>query len=134
VPVSVAAAPVGSLGTVLVTASGVTLYRYSPDGTGKSVCTGGCAAAWPPLTVPAGTTHVGAGRGVTAADLGTIRRADGTLQVTYQGRPLYRYVGDTKPGQASGQGLEGTWFVVTPTASTASTGSTTTKPSGGYGY
>lgn len=130
------AATVGSLGTVLVDASGLTLYRYTPDGTGKSVCTGACASVWPPLTVSAGTTPVAGGPGVVTADLGTIVRSDGTRQVTYKGMPLYTYAGDSKPGEATGQGLDGNWYVVHPTgsASTSAPTSTTAPTSGGSGY
>lgn len=130
----------GSLGKVLVTSSGATLYVYTPDGTGKSVCTGECATIWPPLTVPAGTTTVTGGGGVASGKLGVITRSDGTLQVTYNGMPLYRYAGDAKSGQATGQGVGNIWYVV-PFAGTASSGSggstgsttaTTSAPSGQY--
>ena len=73
-------ATVGTHGKVLVTSTGATLYRYAPDGTGPSTCSGDCASAWPALTVPAGTSTVSAGSGVTAADLGTVARPDGSLQ------------------------------------------------------
>jgi predicted lipoprotein with Yx(FWY)xxD motif len=129
----VALAPRGSLGTVLVDHTGATLYRYTPDGTGKSVCTGSCASTWPPVTVPAGTTHVAASTGISAGELGTITRSDGSLQVTFKGMPLYRYSGDANPGDASGQGLNGIWFVV-PVTKSATSVTTTTKSAGGYGY
>lgn len=122
----------GSLGVILVDHSGATLYRYTPDGTGKSTCTGGCAAAWPPVTVPAGTAHVVAGSGIPAGDLGTITRPDGTTQVTYKGMPLYRYAGDTAVGQATGQGVGGTWYVVSGPSGGGST--TPTTAAGGSGY
>lgn len=131
-------ASVGSLGGVLVDASGQTLYRYTLDTGGTSACTGTCASLWTPLTVPAGTAHVLAGTGVSSADLGTISRSDGSHQVTFKGMPLYTYTGDTKTGVASGQGVDGTWFVVSGTAPSAATGtsstSTTAPSSGGYGY
>lgn len=135
----VTVARVGSLGPVLVDKAGMTLYRYTQDGTDKSVCTGGCASLWPPLTVPAGTAAATGGAGVPSSDLGVITRADGTHQITFHGMPLYTYTGDTKAGEASGQGVGGTWFVVTTTSTSSSpTGgaspSTTTKSSGGYGY
>ncbi len=137
-PATVAVAHVGSFGNVLVGATGLTLYRYTPDGTGKSVCTGECATIWPPVLVAAGTGPV-AGTGLTGGNLGTITRDDGTTQVTYKGMPLYTYVGDKKTGEATGQNVGGTWFVVTTSSSgsTASAGggaTTTTKASGGYGY
>jgi predicted lipoprotein with Yx(FWY)xxD motif len=113
--VTVKTAHSSTLGTILVDQSGLTLYRYTPDGTGKTTCTGACAAAWPPLTLPSGATHAAAGAGVTASALGTITRPGGVLQVTFQGMPLYRFAGDKKVGQTSGQGVAGTWFVVSPT-------------------
>lgn len=119
----VSAAPAGALGTVLVDHSGLTLYRFSPDGTGKSTCTGACAMIWPPLTVP--TPRVAAGSGITASELGTITRPDGTLQVTFNGMPLYRFSGDKKAGDTTGQGVAGEWFAVPAAASAAPT---TTSP------
>jgi predicted lipoprotein with Yx(FWY)xxD motif len=124
-----------SHGKVLTNSGGMTLYRFTPDGTGKSVCTGSCSSIWPPVTVPSGTTHVASGTGISAADLGTITRSDGTIQVTYKGMPLYRYTGDSKAGDVNGQGFDGIWFSI-PAASTtsAATTPTTAKSSGGYGY
>jgi predicted lipoprotein with Yx(FWY)xxD motif len=137
----VSIATLGSLGPVLVDASGLTLYRYSLDTAGRSACTGGCASIWTPLTVPAGTEHVAGGAGVSRADLGIITRSDGSHQVTYKGMPLYTYTGDTKAGEATGQGSGGTWFVVSTSSTSSGSGTaapstttTTTKPSGGYGY
>ena len=136
--VSVKAASVGSLGTVLVDSSGMTLYRYTPDGTNKSVCTGGCASLWPPLTVPTGTASATGGSGIPSSDLGIIMRSDGTHQVTYKGMPLYTYTGDTKAGDATGQGVDGIWFVVKASSAASTSGSqspsTTGASSGGYGY
>jgi predicted lipoprotein with Yx(FWY)xxD motif len=97
-------------GTVLASPRGLTLYYYTEDrpGSGRSVCTGGCAAAWPPLVAP-----VRAPSGVhLPGPLGTITRADGTKQVTINGYPVYRYADDTRPGQATGNGAEGTWHVI----------------------
>jgi len=137
-PASVKVATVGSVGAVLVDTSGMTLYRYTPDGANKSVCTGACSSVWPPLTVPAGTTHAIGSTGVPSGDLGIIMRSDGTHQITYKGIPLYTYTGDTKAGQASGQGVGGIWFVVkSPSAASATAATsppTTAKSSGGYGY
>jgi predicted lipoprotein with Yx(FWY)xxD motif len=70
-----------------------------------STCTGSCASAWPPLTVPAGG-QAAAGAGVTGT-LATLLRADGTTQVNYDGLPLYYWQGDTKPGDTTGQGKNG---------------------------
>jgi predicted lipoprotein with Yx(FWY)xxD motif len=94
-----------SLGPVLTGASGLTLYTHAGDTATSSTCTGGCATAWPPLTVAAGATAT-AGTGVTGT-LGTLTRTDGTTQVTYNGMPLYGWKSDTKPGDVTGQGIAG---------------------------
>ena len=98
------------LGRVVVDADGRTVYVFAEDepGSGGSACTGGCAATWP--AVPAGDdapTSVG-----VDGELGTIEREDGSLQVTLDGRPLYLFAGDSAPGDVTGQGVDGTWFVV----------------------
>ncbi len=98
-----------SLGKVLATSKGMTLYLYTPDGKNKSVCTGSCAQAWPPLMTKGKPV---AAMGVNKSLLGTTKRANGKLQVTYNGHPLYTYVADTKPGDVAGEGVGGIWFVV----------------------
>lgn len=129
-------ATVGTHGVILVSGSGATLYRYSPDGTGASTCTGACAAAWPPLTVPAGSTTPAAGSGVPGAELATTTRSDGTLQVTFKKMPLYAYSGDSAPGQANGQGVGGVWSVVPVSGGSSSpsgsSGVTTTTAASRY--
>ena len=95
---------------VLTNAQGFTLYWFAPDTPTRSTCYGTCAGYWPPVT---GTPS--AGPGVTGT-LATISRSDGTTQVTYDGHPLYTYVGDTAPGQAFGNNLNlngGLWHEVT---------------------
>jgi predicted lipoprotein with Yx(FWY)xxD motif len=95
--------------TVLTNGNGFTLYWFAPDTSTTSACNGTCAAYWPPVT---GTPT--AGPGVTGR-LGTIRRADGSTQATYDGHPLYTYLGDTTPGQANGNNLNlngGLWHEV----------------------
>jgi predicted lipoprotein with Yx(FWY)xxD motif len=87
----------------------MTLYIRTSDPAGGSSCTDGCASAWPPLTVTAGMQPL-AGTGVTGT-LATFARSDGSLQVTYNGRALYYYASDTKPGDTTGQGVGGVWFV-----------------------
>jgi predicted lipoprotein with Yx(FWY)xxD motif len=89
------------VGQILVDEEGMTLYYFQKDqkGSGKSKCEGACAAAWPPLLTegkPEATT------GVKTAMLGTIKRQDGTTQVTYAGWPLYTFVEDKKPGEDNG--------------------------------
>ncbi len=97
-------------GMVLVSASGRTLYRYTPDSKGHNTCTGACANYWPALVLK-GTKKPTAGSGVSSALLGTIKHGK-SLQVTYAGYPLYTYVGDTKNGQFNGEGSEKTWYLV----------------------
>jgi predicted lipoprotein with Yx(FWY)xxD motif len=120
---------------VLTNSSGKTLYWFALDTSTTSKCTGSCATYWPPVTGP-----VTAGSGVTGT-LSTITRSDGTTQATYDGHPLYTYVGDTAAGQAKGNGLNlsgGLWYEMTVSGAkpavgtTGSTGSTSTG--GGYGY
>ena len=100
------------LGKVLATSSGRTLYLFMKDKSGKSACYGQCASNWPPL-MKKGTLR--AGTGVKAKLLGTTKRKNGKLQVTYNHHPLYLYAGDTGAGQVSGQGLNffgGKWWVL----------------------
>ena len=95
--------------TLLTNASGLTLYWFAPDTAAKSACYGSCAAYWPPVT---GTPSAGAG---VTGRLGTITRTGGTTQATYDGHPLYTYIGDSAPGQASGNNLNlngGLWHDV----------------------
>jgi predicted lipoprotein with Yx(FWY)xxD motif len=91
---------------------GKTLYTFKNDSAGTSVCADDCAKAWPPLTVGA-NDRLAAGTGVMGA-LATITRADGGLQVTYNGMPLYRYGKDAAPGDATGQGIGDVWYVAAP--------------------
>lgn len=111
---TVEATAVGSLGTVLVAGSnGMTVYTFTMDvkDSGTSNCTGDCLVNWPALTVPAGVTPSG-GPGVTGT-LGTITRTDdGTIQVTYNGLPLYFFIGDQAPGDSSG--VYTNWEAVKP--------------------
>ena len=95
--------------TVLTNAKGFTLYSFAPDTPTASKCYGSCAAYWPPVT---GTTAAGQR---LPGKVGTIKRTDGTEQLTYNGHPLYTYIGDTAPGQAKGNNLNlngGLWHEV----------------------
>jgi predicted lipoprotein with Yx(FWY)xxD motif len=123
-----------TLGAILVGEGGKTLYVFTRDTGGASVCNGECATNWPPLLAEGGAAPT-AGEGVTGT-LGTITRDDGGTQVTYDGKPLYYFIGDTAAGQANGQGLQDVWFVATPTGSTSSStsGEASKNPNGGrYG-
>jgi len=100
-----------TLGSFLVDSKGMTLYLYTKDSPNTSVCYGGCASYWPPLLT---TGAPAAGTGVTASLLGTTKRTDGTLQVTYNGWPLYYYVSDKTAGDTTGENVQGVWYVVTP--------------------
>jgi len=103
----------GTTGSQYLTAyNGMTLYTYSKDTPGKSNCTGTCATNWPPYTVAsAADINVSA---ATTGTVGTVARADGSLQVTYNGAPLYFYIKDTKPGDTTGSGVGGVWFLAKP--------------------
>ena len=125
---------------VLVDSNGMTLYWFVPDTSTKSNCSGQCATFWPPVKGP-----VTAGSGVTGT-LGTITRSDGTTQATYDGHPLYTFVGDKSPGQATGNGKNlsgGVWWEMTVSGSTppaaagavsSATPKATSGGGGGYGY
>lgn len=102
------------LGRILVDRAGRTLYRSSAEtagGIATLTCIGICTATWHPLVLPAGDLQPAAGLGVPGT-LGVIARPDGTSQVSWQGSPLYTYVGDTAPGQTNGQGVDHQWSVV----------------------
>jgi predicted lipoprotein with Yx(FWY)xxD motif len=101
-----------SLGRILVDSKGITLYDFVKDKGTTSVCYGACAALWPPLLT---TGKPVAGPGVRPSLLGTTKRTDGKLEVTYGGHPLYYFVTDRKPGQTTGQGVNqfgGPWWVL----------------------
>jgi predicted lipoprotein with Yx(FWY)xxD motif len=102
------------LGRILVDSKGITLYDFVVDKHGTSACYGACAALWPPLLTK-GKPH--AGPGVRASLLGTTKRKDGKLEVTYNHHPLYYFVTDRKRGQTTGQGVNqfgGPWWVLSP--------------------
>jgi predicted lipoprotein with Yx(FWY)xxD motif len=131
-----------SLGTILVDSQGMTLYHLSGEQNGKFICTSSaCVGVWHPLIAPSGGAPSGVG------SLGTVKRPEGTIQVTYKGTPLYTFTGDQQPGETKGQGIKdvGTWSVVTTSSSSTPAPSTSSssepeKSSGGgssggsYGY
>lgn len=138
---TIATGEVSGLGTVLVDSEGMTVYLFTPDKGTESTCYGGCESAWPPVVAEGKPT---AGEGATSSALGTTKRKDGTMQVTYNGHPVYTFSGDTAPGEAVGQEDDGTWFVIdeageavkggAPGGGTTTTESTTTESSGAGGY
>jgi predicted lipoprotein with Yx(FWY)xxD motif len=101
-------------GRILFDGRGFALYAFTRDPRGRSVCSGACATAWPPYLV---NGRARAAAGVKSSLLGTTRRANGKLQVTYAGRPLYYYIGDRRPGQVTCQNVNefgGLWLVMRP--------------------
>jgi predicted lipoprotein with Yx(FWY)xxD motif len=102
------------LGRILVNGSGRSLYLFEKDTRGRSACSGACAAYWPPLLANGRSVAI---EGAKPSLLGSIRRADGSRQVSYAGHPLYFFSGDTKRGQTTGEGLQdfgAGWYVLTP--------------------
>jgi predicted lipoprotein with Yx(FWY)xxD motif len=115
--------------TVLAASNGHTLYWFVPDTSTKSNCNGSCIHYWPPVAGPAT-----AGSGVTG-HLGTITRSNGTKQATWNGHPLYTYIGDTGPGMDKGNGLNlsgGVWHAIILTGHAVK--ASPKASSGGYGY
>jgi predicted lipoprotein with Yx(FWY)xxD motif len=109
------------LGTILVS-GGRTLYLFEKDNGSNSSCYESCASVWPPLVTKGAPQP---GTGVSASLLGTTTRSDGTSEVTYNGHPLYFYLGDSSPGQTGGQGLNqfgALWFVVSPAGNAIKSG------------
>ena len=103
-----------SLGQILVNSRGHTLYLFGKDRNGKSACSGQCATFWPPL-IANGKPRVAGG--AKASLIGSVKRADGRRQVTYNHHPLYTFVKDTKPGQTRGEGFSAfgaKWYAVSP--------------------
>lgn len=124
--VAVTARTVPGIGSVLVDAqSGRTLYLFLPDAQQAPTCSADCLSAWPPLLAEAGEPTAG---GQLSDDLvGVVLDRQGSRQVTYNGWPLYLFVGDVEPGQANGQAVDldgGLWFAVTPDGVAAGQGTT----------
>jgi predicted lipoprotein with Yx(FWY)xxD motif len=116
--------------TVLTNSKGLTLYSFAPDTSTTSQCNGSCAVSWPPVQGPATAA------GVTGT-FSTITRSDGSTQATFDGHPLYTFVGDTAPGQAKGNGLNafgGLWHEITTSGTAAPAGGTSSSSGGGSGY
>jgi predicted lipoprotein with Yx(FWY)xxD motif len=131
-----------TLGTILVNSQGMTLYHLSGEQNGKFICTSSaCLGVWHPLIAPSSGTPSG-----EVGSLGTVKRPDGTVQVTYKGTPLYTFAQDKQAGETNGQGIKdvGTWSAVTTSSTStpaASTGSSSEaekssggSSGGGYAY
>jgi predicted lipoprotein with Yx(FWY)xxD motif len=111
--------------TLLTSAKGFTVYSFAPDTATKSVCNGACAASWPPVK----------SSGTVKGPYATIKRSNGSTQLTFHGRPLYTFTGDTKPGQANGNGVNafgGLWHDAPATGARAPAGNTSPGSGGGY--
>jgi len=135
---TIRAATEGGLGKIVVDSRGRTLYLFKKDRGTRSACAGQCASNWPPVRVSGKPTVAG---GLKASKVGTTKRSDGTRQVTYNGHPLYRFIGDAKAGDTNGQGLKAfgaRWYVLSRagrqvTRSGSPSGSSPSS-SGGGGY
>lgn len=136
---TVNAAEVSGLGAVLVDSKGFTVYQFGKDQGSTSSCYGACAENWPPVIAKGQPS----GEGAIASQLGTTKRKDGSVQVTYAGHPLYTYAGDKEPGEANGNGLNffgGEWWAMDESGEIVSGSnggeaeSEESESSGGYGY
>jgi predicted lipoprotein with Yx(FWY)xxD motif len=141
---TVSAAEISGLGTVLVNSEGMTVYMFAKDQGTTSSCYGACEQGWPPVLAEGKPT---AGEGAMSSQLGTTERKDGTTQVTYAGHPLYTFVEDKAPGEATGNestAFGGKWSVMDEAGEAvagtsgeieeAPEGETSESSSGGYGY
>jgi predicted lipoprotein with Yx(FWY)xxD motif len=123
-----------SLGTILVDSHARTAYLFKGDVGTRSACSGACARAWPPLLAH-GRPRIGSG--ANASLIGTVPRSDGTVQVTYNGHPLYRFAQDHKPGDVAGQGLTAfgaQWFTVSAAGNQLTSSPPSSGGSGPAGY
>ncbi len=129
------------LGTIIVDSEGLTVYAFAKDQGTTSSCYGACAAAWPPVLTKGAPAS---GEGAMSSQLGTTKRKDGTVQVTYAGHPLYTFVDDSKPGEANGNGstafgaewnaLEESGSLVAASAAGEGEKESSSESSGGGGY
>jgi predicted lipoprotein with Yx(FWY)xxD motif len=127
----VQARSIAGVGAVLVSTSGLTLYHLPSETASNITCTGQCASVWPPFLLPSGDSGASGGSAVSGS-FGTVNRPDGGTQVTFDGMPLYTYVGDKAPGQATGQNVGG--FVAVSATGSGAGGSSGSPTSGRGGY
>ncbi|MGW3105502.1 hypothetical protein [Streptomyces sp. NPDC001100] len=123
-------AKVDKVGTVVTDSKGYVLYRFDADSVHPTrvSCYGTCAVVWPAATAKGSVTV----KGIDKKLVSTVKRSDGTSQLTLAGWPLYRYAKDDQPKEAYGQGVDGTWWAVTPTGAKATAASSSST--GGSGY
>ncbi|GAA0228528.1 hypothetical protein [Cryptosporangium japonicum] len=116
-PASINAAENKKLGTIVTDGDGFTLYRFDKDSNhpSRTTCFDACAQKWPPVL----TRNKIVFNGIDRNALGTIQRSDGTYQVTLGGWPVYRFADDAKPGDISGEAVQGTWFTLAPSGKKA---------------
>jgi predicted lipoprotein with Yx(FWY)xxD motif len=129
---TIGVANAGSLGRIVVDSQGRTVYLFAKDTGPTSTCSGECAVQWPPVTTK-GKPKVGSG--VTANEVGATSRSDGKTQVTYNGHPLYLFVGDSGAGDTSGQGIDAfgaRWYVLSPTGSQVTASASSSGSNRGY--
>jgi predicted lipoprotein with Yx(FWY)xxD motif len=122
----------GDLGKILTDSQGRTIYLFAKDTGPKSTCSGACATDWPPVTTTGKPT---AGSGLTTSMVGTTTRSDGTKQVTYNGHPLYLYIGDQNSGDTNGQNVDAfgaKWYALSPAGDRVT--ATGSGSGGGYSY
>jgi predicted lipoprotein with Yx(FWY)xxD motif len=122
------------LGNILVDGQGRTLYLFEKDAGSKSSCFGECANDWPPARATANPT---VGTGLTAAKVATTARSDGGPELTYNGHPLYRFEGDHKAGDTTGQGVNafgGKWYALSANGGVVSAAASASSMNGGSGY
>jgi predicted lipoprotein with Yx(FWY)xxD motif len=112
-PAYLSVAQDATLGPILTDAAGMTLYAFMPDTPGMSACNGGCASTWPPFAPPADGSDITVDP-AAAGSVDAFARADGSMQIEYNGMPLYNFSGDMNPGDTNGNGIAGKWSVVTP--------------------
>lgn len=134
VPAGVSTRKLSGLGTILVSESGRTLYTFSPEKGGKIACTGSCASLWPLLTTTESKPSTSSAL-VHPNLLSSVADPTGGKVITYAGWPLHTYAGDTQAGTASGQGIDGKWYVISPSGQvvTRSASSSSSSSSSGGG-
>lgn len=124
-PVALAVATNDKFGKILTDGNGRTLYVFAQDTKDTPTCYAACATRWPPFLTQGKTDAMD---GIDAASIGSAKRKDGTMQVTYMGLPLYYWNADTKPGDTFGEGIGGIWWVVSSNGAAIKAATTTAAP------